>query len=642
MYRFIFFCSLVVLTTCFVSCTPFYKQSEQGIAAKKNSSKEITDVIPLTITTLENTATTDPEQAIQKARAILNNYTEPHQIVILSYIYYVMGRAYSSLDQPTEALNHYNQAQFYLLDTDYLVLKGVYASYIGNVFFNLRLFEKAQAQYEKALVYFKESGLLNKITAAASNLALVEKEIGNYEGAQNRYVDLLQIRTGNDKAFTYILLAELNLISKQYEDSILVWLDRADQILDNYIGGEYGKFKGYVQEYKGDYLVSKDVVLAEKAYNTSIEWYQKHDVRLWMRASQKMANLEMKLGKSRLAEARMKEVTTHTSEAVSLSLWYDLNAFYAEIMQKNGKVSEAYKIMQKLAEKKIQYEEQRARLSLSMLDFSNQLNESNKTIQQQQIQLIKSRWMIGVIISSVLVFVIGTFVYVKREQIIGQQRLTLEKQRVELLESRVVESRWRNLRLQLKPHFLYNILSSLQALVHISPEQASKLIEHLAGYFQYILSAESQEIVSLSRELNLCEEYLSLQEIRYSGKLQFSINAERTLKDVLVPSMIIFPLVENAAKYGYKTTKDGKLAIGMAVHFDESMQRLTISITNTGTWVEPKKVASSYLPEYQGGIGWQNIQQRLESHFGNEWELTSFEKDDQVHVVLAFPLLEMS
>lgn len=593
------------------------------------------DQIPAEVIDLLSLAASNPDSVIKGSKNIIESYAYSESPEILSYLYFMIGRSFDNLNQPIEAIYNYSKAIGFLSDANYTLTLGDYTAYVGTVFFNIGLYDRAREEYLKSRSYYLEAKAAAKVQIIDSNLALIEKETGNYESAQKMYESLLQRRKQSNKAFTYILLAELNLLSEQYPDSVLVWLDQADRLLDAHQSFEYGRFKGYVREYRGDYYVKEYPEKARTYYEESLQWYKEHDYKLWLRSSQKLARLDASLGRSAQAIERLQTLTASLSDKISFSTWYDIHLFYAELLEENQRLADAYEVMKQLAAKKEANEKNRSRLLLTVLGFSNQLEASQLTVAVQQAQIKFDRWVAALVMLLVVVFSVAIFIYINRQKVIVSKNLELESQRNQLLQKEVIESRWNYLRLQLKPHFLYNILSSLQSQIRFDPDRAILLIEHIAGYFKHIISAETKDFVSFKRELNLCEEYLSIQKMRYEGKLFFDVEVSESLQAQKIPSMILFPLVENAVKYGYKTRNGSPLHIKIGAS-PWQHQGLCIEVSNTGSWVQPLPKTNTEDALYDGGLGWENIKSRLTSYFGDHWELTHEQSSGEVLVRLCF------
>jgi len=216
-----------------------------------------------------------------------------------------------------------------------------------------------------------------------------------------------------------------------------------------------------------------------------------------------------------------------------------------------------------------------------------------------------------------------------------QLSIVVNKKRT-LITEKMKSEQLKTLRYQLKPHFLFNVLNSLHYLIKKSPEKARNMTMHLAKYFQHILSEETSGVIPLKNELSLIEEYFEVQKIRFEELLQTSISCSETLYSHKIPGMIIFPLIENAVKYGY-STHVGVYAIDLLVRLEK--KNLIIIVENDGRWVQEKKIVKNdEFVEYQGGIGLQNIRNRLKIHFKDNWSLSHAEKNGKVIITLILPL----
>lgn len=218
------------------------------------------------------------------------------------------------------------------------------------------------------------------------------------------------------------------------------------------------------------------------------------------------------------------------------------------------------------------------------------------------------------------------------------QATNIEFQKRTLITEKMKSEQLKTLRFQLKPHFLFNVLSSLHYLIKDSPGKAREMTLHLSKYFQHILSDDSQEIIPLINEINLIIEYFELQKIRFENMLQTSIACDKKLMSLKIPGMIIFPLIENAVKYGYNT-HTGKYSIDLNIR-EENNHHLIIIVKNDGKWVQETMIKrDTEFHEYDGGIGLENIRQRLKLHYNDDWSLSHTEKNEKVIVTLRIPLL---
>ncbi|MBI1752769.1 MAG: histidine kinase [Acidobacteria bacterium] len=167
------------------------------------------------------------------------------------------------------------------------------------------------------------------------------------------------------------------------------------------------------------------------------------------------------------------------------------------------------------------------------------------------------------------------------------------------LEARFAEAQNLALRMQLQPHFLFNTLNSISALVPSNPEGADEMIGRLGDFLRKTLDAPHDQFVPLGRELAFIQDYLAIEQIRFQDRLQVVIQIPETLMDLPVPCFILQPLVENALKHGLSDRpQGGTLHLGAALEAG----RLILEVRDDG---------EGYLPGREG-VGLANVRSRLE------------------------------
>jgi two-component sensor histidine kinase len=118
------------------------------------------------------------------------------------------------------------------------------------------------------------------------------------------------------------------------------------------------------------------------------------------------------------------------------------------------------------------------------------------------------------------------------------------------LDAQLADARLNALRAQLNPHFLFNTLNGISTLVDEDPPGARRMIARLSDLLRHTLSEGDEQEIALKRELEMLRLYLDIMEVRFQGKLEVSIEAEKSLDDALVPNLVLQPLVENAFRHG--------------------------------------------------------------------------------------------
>ncbi|MCL6261414.1 histidine kinase [Aquiflexum sp. TKW24L] len=205
-----------------------------------------------------------------------------------------------------------------------------------------------------------------------------------------------------------------------------------------------------------------------------------------------------------------------------------------------------------------------------------------------------------------------------RNRIISQQNLIVENlaktSELELLKS------------QLNPHFLFNALNSIKALVLIDTTKAREAIIKLSELLRFTLNYEKTPLINLSDEIDEVVKYLELEKIRFGDRLDVNIDLQAETLDAKVPPAMILTFAENAIKHGITQLPDGGI---IEIKSSSNSQTLKIEVSNTG---ELKENESK-------GIGLKNSTRRLQNLFGEKAELHLQSKSpDKVSVTIVYPL----
>jgi LytS/YehU family sensor histidine kinase len=170
------------------------------------------------------------------------------------------------------------------------------------------------------------------------------------------------------------------------------------------------------------------------------------------------------------------------------------------------------------------------------------------------------------------------------------------------------------LRYQINPHFLFNTLNAIAALVRDAPVRAEEMVVQLSDFFRRSLAVNPMEDVTLSQEVDLQRLYLEIERTRFPERLHFDVALDDGSADARVPALLLQPLVENAVKHGVARS-EGPCRIRIRARLDGPM--LEIVVENDA---KPDGPAS-------GGekVGLRNVAERLRSRFGDEASLTAGE-----------------
>ncbi|OPY04792.1 MAG: Sensor histidine kinase YehU [Syntrophorhabdus sp. PtaB.Bin184] len=217
------------------------------------------------------------------------------------------------------------------------------------------------------------------------------------------------------------------------------------------------------------------------------------------------------------------------------------------------------------------------------------------------------------------------------DDITEQKEIEKERRRAEDAELRSVQARLEALRYQINPHFLFNVLNSLSALARISSRQTDQLIQQLSCYLRSTISSSESGFVPLSQEMGTIESYLNIEKVRFEEDLMVNIDLPTQVMDVRVPELILQPIVENAVKYGTKTSE---LPLRITIEGSVTDDRLLLlKVTNTGHWVSTEDGERT-----RKGVGIENLRKRLNLIYANRYLFQTEEDSGLVRVVLGVPL----
>ncbi|HUR59087.1 MAG TPA: sensor histidine kinase [Opitutaceae bacterium] len=191
-------------------------------------------------------------------------------------------------------------------------------------------------------------------------------------------------------------------------------------------------------------------------------------------------------------------------------------------------------------------------------------------------------------------------------------RLQIEQLR---LATHAKESELRALKSQVNPHFIFNSLNSLRALIDEQPDRARQAVTQLANLLRYSLQSGSLETVPFEDELRIVNDYLALEQVRHEERLRVRLDIAPETLTLPIPPMLLQTLVENAVKYGISTRPEGG-EISILARRENDALRLQVS--NPGELASAARAASSNTST---GLGLRNAAERLRLLFGDRASL---------------------
>jgi len=199
-----------------------------------------------------------------------------------------------------------------------------------------------------------------------------------------------------------------------------------------------------------------------------------------------------------------------------------------------------------------------------------------------------------------------------------------ERERLLVMQKHLAESQLAQLKAQLQPHFLFNALNTISALMQSDVERADRLLARLADLLRASLAVSARHLTSLCEELKVLELYASIMQERFTGRVTLKWDVDDDTLDAAVPAMLLQPLLENAYKHGVERSSDPMTILVETLRKGDD---LWILIHNTGALkaTEP------------GGIGLRNCRERLALVYGDRASLTLEPQADGVAATVKIP-----
>jgi two-component system LytT family sensor kinase len=190
---------------------------------------------------------------------------------------------------------------------------------------------------------------------------------------------------------------------------------------------------------------------------------------------------------------------------------------------------------------------------------------------------------------------------------------TRNERKLEDQQRLLIQARLDALTSQINPHFLFNTLNSVSSLIRTDPQQARVMVLRLSKILRRLLR-KHESFAPLRDELSFIEDYLSIEMVRFGEKLRFETDVDPDTLDMLVPSMLLQPLVENCIKHGLSSKIEGGTIRLRTRRVDD---RLHLSVEDDGAGM--KEAGLEHL--LNQGIGFSNVHERLKVLFGRDYRI---------------------
>jgi sensor histidine kinase YesM len=198
------------------------------------------------------------------------------------------------------------------------------------------------------------------------------------------------------------------------------------------------------------------------------------------------------------------------------------------------------------------------------------------------------------------------------------------------LQTRLVEAQLAALQSQLHPHFLFNTLHAISALMHRDVHAADRMLVQLSDLLRMTLDIAHHPELRLNEEMEFLGKYLHIEQVRLADRLTVEFDVDVDVLDAVVPALILQPLVENAIKHGIAPHgRPGRVSVG--AHSEGDALVMTVSDSGPG----PSERALAALST---GIGVANTRARLEHQFGTHFRFEFQRHRDGFTVLVSIPL----
>ncbi len=233
--------------------------------------------------------------------------------------------------------------------------------------------------------------------------------------------------------------------------------------------------------------------------------------------------------------------------------------------------------------------------------------------------------VVGNLINGSLVFLIWNLIYFFFQYFSKFQLAEVEKWQ---LKAEVKEAQLGSLKTQIRPHFMFNTLNNILALILEDKHKARAMLINFSELLRYSLQMSDASLVSLEEEIDMSKRYLQLLSIQYEDRLKYEIQMDKELSDTPIPPMMIQFLVENGVKHGIDQLPDGG---HLFIDVRQESKKIILEVSNSGHLNGELKGNSSL------GIGLKNIKERLNLIYKGKAKFNIRESNNLVIATIKIP-----
>ena len=214
---------------------------------------------------------------------------------------------------------------------------------------------------------------------------------------------------------------------------------------------------------------------------------------------------------------------------------------------------------------------------------------------------------------------------------VGRLRVAEQRRDLAIAQSAAQQAQLAALRFQLNPHFLFNTLNAISAMIVTRRNaEAEQMTERLSGFLRASLASDPTELIPLEEELGLMEDYLDIESVRFGDRMDVRIDCAPEATDLLVPGFLLQPLVENAVKYGVSRSR-GTTCVRVIARV--TGEQLELTVDDDALPVEAAGDGTSTGT----GTGLRNVRRRLDALYGPAGTIEAGPREGGYRVVIRLP-----
>jgi tetratricopeptide (TPR) repeat protein len=427
---------------------------------------------------------------------------------------------------------------------------------LGQVFRKQDITAVAIDYFHKALKISNAVGNLKSSSYTMNTLGTTHILQKDYDRAMNYFKQSSEIaRQRNDKrtlAYNYGSMGEVFLIEEDVDSAMYYFKTSRDLLVET--GSDKGM--GVAEHLIGKaYLVKEDYENAKRQFELALTYHQKgEDIRYQAYCNGYLGKIAIAEKEYEAADAYLNLAITQANKVNSLSNLMEAYTCYAELFKQLNRWEDAYKALEQshFYAGRILNENSNKTIQALEIGFETKQKEQKIELLAAENHLKNQRLRVGFIFLAVLLVIIVLITYISN--ILRKQAILKQNN----LQQQV-------LRVQMNPHFIFNVLGSIQNyMLGNEPQKASRYLSQFASLTRATLEYSTEDTITLNNEIAMLQNYMELEQMRTPDKFQFEIIYDQDLETdfIKIPPMLVQPFIENAIKHGFKTIDYlGKLTI---------------------------------------------------------------------------------